>query len=103
MLFNLYVNNIPTSSCHVKLVYYMDGMALIAISHSPSLLGNLLEAYLGRLEHWLLDWRSAISISKSTAVVFVQPVRCLKKPRQVQFLGVSMRSVQTNSFSWGEP
>jgi hypothetical protein len=83
---SLYVNDIPTPSRHVELAQYADDTAIVATSRSPSLLVGYLEAYLGRLEHWLRDWRIAINVSKSTAVLFVKAARRIQKPRAVQFL-----------------
>jgi hypothetical protein len=74
VLFSLYVNDIPTPSRHVEL-------ALVATSRSPSLLVGYLDAYLGRIELWLRDFK------KSTAVLFVKTARRIQKPRRVQFLG----------------
>jgi hypothetical protein len=95
VLFSLYVNDIPTSSRHVELAHYADDTALVATSRSPLLLVGYLEAYLGRLEHWLRDWRIAINVSKSTAVFFVKAARCIRKPRAVQFLGEPIQWVET--------
>jgi hypothetical protein len=55
VLFSLYVNNVPTPSHHIELAQYTDDMALVASSHSLSLLVGYLETYLSRLEHWLQD------------------------------------------------
>jgi hypothetical protein len=87
VLFSLYVNDIPTPSRHFELAQYADDTALVATSRSPSLLVGYLEANLGRLERWLRDWRIAINVSKSTAVLFVKAARRIEKPRAVQFLG----------------
>jgi hypothetical protein len=87
LLFTLYVNDTPTPSRHVDLAQYADDTALIATSHSPSLLVGYLEDYLGRLERWLRDWRIAINVSNSTAVFFVKAARLIQKPRAVQFFG----------------
>jgi retron-type reverse transcriptase len=86
VLFSLYVNDIPTPSHHVELAQYADDTALVATSRSPSVLVGYLEAYLGRLERWLRDWRIAINVSKSTAVLFVKAARRIQKPTPVQFL-----------------
>jgi hypothetical protein len=87
VLFSLYVNDIHTPSRHVELAQYADDTALVATSRRPSILVGYLEAYLGRLERWLRDWRIAISVSKNTAVLFVKAARRIQKPRAVQFLG----------------
>jgi hypothetical protein len=44
VLFSLYVNDIPTPSRHDELAQYADDTALVATSHSPSLLVGYLEA-----------------------------------------------------------
>jgi hypothetical protein len=87
------VNDIPTPSCHVELAQLADDRALVATSRSPSLLDGYLEAYLGRLERWLLDWRIAIDVSKSTVVLFV------KATRRIQSIVVtrSANTVRRNS------
>ena len=38
VLFNLYVNDIPTPSRHVELALYADDKAIIATSRKPTLL-----------------------------------------------------------------
>jgi hypothetical protein len=73
-------------------------MALVAASRGPSLLVSYLEACLSRLEHWLWDWRIAVNVSKSTAVLFVKAVRCIQKPRLVQFLGEPIQWVKTAQY-----
>jgi hypothetical protein len=95
VLFSRYVNDIPTPSRHVELAQYADDTAVVATSRSPSLLVGNLEAYLGRLERWLRDWRIAINVSKSTAVLFVKASRRIQKPRAVQFLGEPIQWVET--------
>jgi hypothetical protein len=81
VLFSLYVKDIPASSRHVELAQYADDTALIATSGSPLLLVGYLQAYLGRLERWLRDWKIAISVSKGTAVFFVKAGRSIEQPR----------------------
>jgi hypothetical protein len=95
VLFSLYVNDIPTPSRHIELAQYADDTALVATSRSPSLLVAYLEDYLGRLERWLRDWRIAINVSKSTAVLFVKAARRIQKPRAVQVLGEPIQWVET--------
>jgi hypothetical protein len=95
VLFSLYVNDTPTPSRHVELARYADDTALVATSRSPSLLVGYLLAHHGRLESWLRDWRIAVNVSKSTAVLFVKAERRIQKPRAVQFLGEPIQ--------WGHP
>jgi hypothetical protein len=75
VLFSLYVHDIPTPSRHVELAQYADGTVVRATSGDPSLLVGYLEACLGRLELWLRNWRIAIKVSKSTAVLFAKAAR----------------------------
>jgi hypothetical protein len=59
VLFSLYVGMSRTPSRHDQLAQYADDRALVATSLNSSLLVGYLEAYLGRLERWLHDWRFA--------------------------------------------
>jgi hypothetical protein len=95
VLFRLYVNDIPTPSRHVELAQYADDTSLVATSGSPSLLVGYLQAYLGRLECCLRDWRIAINVSKSTAVLFVKAGRRIQQPRAMQFLGEPIQWFET--------
>jgi hypothetical protein len=95
MLFSLYVNDMPTPSRHVELAQYADDTALAATPRSSSLLVGYLEAYLGRLEQWLRDWRITVNVSKSTAVLFDKAARRIQKPRPVDFLGQLIQWAET--------
>jgi len=53
VLLSLYVNDIPSSSCHVELGLYVD--AVIVTSCQPALLGKYLETYLCDLVRWLRE------------------------------------------------
>jgi hypothetical protein len=72
VLFSLYVNDMSAPSRHVELALYAYDTALIATSGSPFLLVSYLQNYLNRLELWLRDWRIAINVSNSTAVLFAK-------------------------------
>jgi hypothetical protein len=75
----------PHTPRHVELAQYADDTALVATSRNISLVVGYLEAYLGRLEHWLRDWRIAINVSKSTVVLFVEAARRVQNPEQCSF------------------
>jgi hypothetical protein len=60
----------PTPSHHVELAVYTDDMAIIHTSRKPTLLVRYLESYLNVLQRWLSEWRIAINVSKSTAIIF---------------------------------
>jgi len=72
VLFSLYVNDMPSPSRHVELALYADDTAVIATSRRPALLVKYLETYLSHLERWLSDWRIAINVSKSSAMLFAK-------------------------------
>jgi retron-type reverse transcriptase len=72
ILFSLYVNDMPQPSHHVQLALYADDTAVIATSRKPTLLVSYLESYLNDLQRWLSEWRIAINVSKSTAIIFAR-------------------------------
>jgi hypothetical protein len=47
------------------------------------------------LELWLRDWRIAINVSNSMAVLFARAARHIREPRPVQFLGEPKEWVET--------
>jgi hypothetical protein len=65
------------------------------MSRMPTLLVGYLEAYLGRLERCRRDWRLAINVSKSIALIFVSAARRIQKPKAVHFLGEPIQWVET--------
>jgi hypothetical protein len=69
VLFSLYVNDMLTPSHHVELTLYAEDTAIIATSRKPTLLVSYLESYLNDLQWWLSEWRIAINVSKSTAII----------------------------------
>jgi retron-type reverse transcriptase len=85
VLFSLYVNDMPIPSRHVELALYADDTAVMATSRKPELLVSYLESYLSNLERWLKEWRIAINVAKSTAMLFTR--RRIQKPRPVLLFG----------------
>jgi hypothetical protein len=71
VIFCLYVNDMPTPSCHIVLALCADNTALRATSRSPLHLVRYLLTYLSRLEHWLREC-TAINVSKRTAVFLLK-------------------------------
>jgi hypothetical protein len=65
------------------LALYAD-TAVIATSRQPALLAKYLEIYLRDLEWWLSEWRIAINVLKSSALLFAKTGRRIRKPRSVQ-------------------
>jgi hypothetical protein len=72
VLFSVYVNDMPTPSHHVELALYADDTAIIATSRKPTLLVSYMESYLSDFQRWLSEWRIAINVSKSSAMIFAQ-------------------------------
>jgi len=70
VLFSLYVNDMLSPSHHVELALYADDTAIIATSRKPTLNVSYLESYLNDLQRWLSEWKIAINVSKSTAIIF---------------------------------
>ena len=75
VLFSLYVNDMPSPSCHVELALCEDDTAVLATSRQPSLLIKYLETYLSDLERWLREWRITISVSRSSVMLFAEAGR----------------------------
>jgi hypothetical protein len=86
VLFSLYVD-MPPPSHHVKLPLYAYDTAVIATSRKPTLLLSHLESYLNDLQRWLGEWRIAINISKSTAIIFVRAEWHFIQPRPIRLFG----------------
>jgi len=73
----------PSPSHHVELALYVDDMAIIGMSRKPTLLASYLESYLNDFQWWLSEWRIAINISKSSAIIFARAGRRFIQPRPV--------------------
>jgi hypothetical protein len=67
----VFVNDMPTPSLHVVLALCSDDTPIIATSRNPTLLVSCLETYLSNLQRWLSEWRIAINVSRSSAMIFV--------------------------------
>jgi hypothetical protein len=87
VLFGLYVNDMPSPSYHAELVLYVNDTAIIATSRKPTLLVSYLESYFNDRQRWLSEWRIAINVSKSTAIIFARVGRRFTQPRPVTLFG----------------
>jgi hypothetical protein len=87
VFFGLYANDMPVPSRHVELALYADDTTSIATSRKSALLIRYLETYLSDLERWLREWRIAMNVSKSNAMLFAKAAWRIPRPRPVQFLG----------------
>jgi hypothetical protein len=96
ILFCVYVNDRP--SHHVELAFYADDTTFIATSREPTLLVSYLEAYLNDLQRCLTEWRIAINVSKSTAIIFARAGRHFNQPRPVTLFGEPIEWVDTTRY-----
>jgi hypothetical protein len=72
--------------------------AVIATSCQLALLVKYLETYLNDLKRWLSEWRIAINVSKSSAMLFAKTGRRIPKPRTVQLFGEPIEWVDEARF-----
>jgi len=98
ILFSLYVNDMPSPSHHLQLALYVDDTAIIATSSKPTLLVSYLESYLNDLQRCLSDWRIAINVSKSTAIIFARAGRRLIQPQPVSLFGEPIEWVDATRY-----
>jgi len=81
-----------------KIFHYADDTAIIATSHKPTLLVSYLESYLKDLQRWLSEWRIAINVSKSTAIIFERAGRRFIQARLVKLFGEPIEWVDTTRY-----
>jgi hypothetical protein len=81
------VNDMPSPSHHVELALDAGDTATIATSSKLTLLVSYLDSYLSDLQRWLSEWRIAINVSKSTAIIFARAGRRFIQPRPVTLFG----------------
>jgi hypothetical protein len=89
VLLSLYVNDMPSPSHHVELSLYADNTAIIVTSRKPTLLVGYVESYRNDLQRWMCDWRIAINVSQSTAIIFVRAGRRFIQLPPVTFRGTN--------------
>ena len=85
-------------SCHVELALYADDTTIIVTSRKPMLLVSYLEAYLSNLQRWLSEWRIAINVSKSSAIIFARAGRRFIQPRPMILFGEPIKLVDTTLY-----
>ena len=98
VLFSLYVNDMPPHSHHVELALYADDTAIIATFRKPTLLLSYLVYYLNELQPWLSDWRIAINVTKSTAIIFAPAGRRFIQPQPLTLFGELIEWVDTTRY-----
>jgi hypothetical protein len=70
----------PPPSHHVEVALYPVDTAIITTSRKPTLLVSYLESFLNDLQRWLGEWRIAINVFKSTALIFARAGRRFIQP-----------------------
>jgi hypothetical protein len=93
VLFSLYVD-MPSPSQQIE----SDDTAIIATSRKPTLLVSYLESYLNDLQRWLNEWRIAINVSKSSAIIFARAGLSFIQPQPVTFFGEPIQWVETTRY-----
>jgi hypothetical protein len=96
VLFSLYVD-MPSPSHHVELALYKKDTAITATFRKPTLLVSYLE-YINDLQRWLSEWRNAIHVSKSSAIIFARAVRRFIQSRPVTLFGEPIQWVETTRY-----
>lgn len=104
VLFNIYLNDIPTFS-KTNLALYADDTAIYAHSFSAIVAAKQLQIHVGMLEKYYKKWKILINTSKTEAIIFakkvtcnriIQPIRIYNAPIQVKqsvkYLGVTLDS-----------
>jgi hypothetical protein len=61
-----------SSSHDVDLTLYTDDTSITAASRQPALLVKYQETYRSDLERWLREWRFAMNVSQSNAMLFAK-------------------------------
>jgi len=77
----------PSTSHDVELDLYADDTAIIATFRKPTLFVSCLESYLNGFKRWLNEWRIAINMSKSTAIIFARAGLLFIQHRLVTLFG----------------
>jgi hypothetical protein len=85
----------PSPSHQVQLALYVDDAAIVTKSRKLTLLVSCLESYLNDLQRWLREWRIAINVSKSNAIIFAHAGRHFTQPRPVTLFGEPIEWVDT--------
>jgi len=88
----------PCTSYHIELALYLEETAITATSRKPTLLVSYLETYFNNLQWWLSEWRIAINVSMSIAIVFVRAGRRFIEPRPVTLFGEPIQLVDTTRY-----
>jgi hypothetical protein len=72
VLFSLFANDMPTPFHHLQ--------------HVPKSIDSFIWRLFSEVDYWQRDWRIAINVSKSAAMLFAVSVRSIKSPDESNFL-----------------
>jgi hypothetical protein len=98
VLFSLYVNDMPSTSHLVDLALYAGDTAIIATSRKPKLIVSYLESYLNDLQRWLSEWRIAVNVFRSSAMIYARAGRRFIQPRPVTLFVELIQRVETTRY-----
>ncbi|GFX52620.1 RNA-directed DNA polymerase from mobile element jockey [Trichonephila clavipes] len=74
LLFNIYVNDIPTLDSTI-LCMFADDAAILASHTEPKLIARAIYRHLLDLEDWFSKWKIALNVAKTEAVFFTRKIR----------------------------
>ena len=100
ILFSLYINDMPLHTHHEYLAPYADYTVVIVTSWYPTLPVRYLNSYLNDLQRCLSEWRIAINVSKSTAIIFARVRRSFIHSRPVTLFGEPIGWVESTRHLW---
>ncbi|GFT98656.1 RNA-directed DNA polymerase from mobile element jockey [Trichonephila clavipes] len=76
LLFNIYVNDIPTHDNRI-LCMFADDTAILASHTEPKLAARAINRHLLDLEDWFSKWKIALNVAKTEAVFFTRKIRLI--------------------------
>jgi hypothetical protein len=103
VLFNLYMNDMHSPSCHVELAVYVDDTAITATSRQPALVVKYMETHLSELKRCLSEWRIDNNVSESSAMLFSKTGRRIHNPPSSTALRGANPMGRRRPLSWSYP
>ncbi|GFW60001.1 RNA-directed DNA polymerase from mobile element jockey [Trichonephila clavipes] len=76
LLFNIYVNDIPTHN-NTTLCMFADDTAILASHTEPKLVARAINRHLLVVEDWFSKWKIALNVAKTEAVFFTRKTRLI--------------------------
>ena len=99
VLFSVYVNDMPSLSCHIELALYVDDTAVIATSRQLALFVKYLETYLSDLER--MEYRHQC-LEELRYALRQDRLALFETPSSTTIRGANPLG-QWNPLSWGNP